>query len=122
MSGNTTTTASTTTPAAAKPRQWPVLAGTAPLFSISDKVAYAISDGATLPGLLLDLQLLLTSCEGIMTTIEEQLTSTGNGGPEVCATTAYAGGLYLLRQCLGITGLVQAMTEFPDRPASWGAK
>ena len=106
-------------PAEAVPRSWPRLVGaTAPLFSIGETV-YAIPAGAALPSLLLDLQHLLSACEGIMATIAEDLTTRGHGGPDDSSCAAYWGGLLMLRQCVGITSLAQGMTEFPDRPSSW---
>lgn len=102
---------------AARERLPQLVGTTAPLFSIGGAITYAIPAGASLPSLLLDLQHLLSACEGIMTTIAEDLTSPGlEGGPAASSCAAYWGGLMMLRQSVGITSLAQVMTEFPDRP------
>lgn len=104
---------------AAAPRCWPHLVGAAPLFNIAT-TTYAIPAGASLPGLVADLHYLLTSCEGILKTIAEELISPMAGQPSDGAKASYWGALLLLQQGLGIAELAAAMTEFPDNPASWG--
>ena len=106
-------------PAESVPCRWPTLVGTAPLFNIGATV-YAARPGADLPSLLMDLHHLLNACEGIMATISEDLTSCGIGGLYASACAAYGAGLLMLRQCASLGSLVQGMSEFPDRPGSWG--